>query len=370
MTSTPSYNVSTRITESKHRDLTNWIAEDDGGGSGGDWSGPLPAFVAVGGAPGRVELRSLQAGDKLLTITPFGPSYRGAIAVAAGDVNRDGVMDLVVGAAGGNPHVKVYSGAVVADVANSDWALLASFFPFATAHNVGAHVAVGDVNGDGWDDIIAGATGGNPHVKVFSGWGLLNGGFGGIAPLSEFFAYGLQFNIGAHVASGDIDRDGYDEVITGATGGNPHVKVYNGRALTSGWASPSASFFAFATQFNVGAHVATGDINGDGYTDLLAGATGGNAHVKVYDGRALALGPFQGDVNLLTSFFAFAAGFNVGVRVGATDYNGDGRDDFLLGASQGAPHVRIMAWNPTGAQPTTLFDAIPSIFQGGVFIGG
>ena len=79
--------------------------------------------------------------------------------MAAGDVNGDGHADIITGAgAGGGPHVSVFSG--------TDLSILASFFAYDPAFTGGVTVAAGDVNGDGLADIVTGAgAGGGPHVE-------------------------------------------------------------------------------------------------------------------------------------------------------------------------------------------------------------
>ncbi|MEX0645292.1 MAG: VCBS repeat-containing protein, partial [Parvularculaceae bacterium] len=85
------------------------------------------------------------------------------VFVAAGDVNGDGMADIITGAgAGAGPHVKVFDGATGAE--------LRSFMAYAPTFTGGVFVAAGDVNGDGMADIITGAdAGAAPHVKVFDG---------------------------------------------------------------------------------------------------------------------------------------------------------------------------------------------------------
>src|SRR5262249_33224595 len=120
----------------------------------------------------------------------------------------------VIGAGeGGGPHV------VVRD---NDDHTLRSFFAFESAFRGGVRVASGDVNGDGTADIIvaAGPTGG-PRIRVFDG----DSG----AILYDFFAFDPSFRGGVSVASGDVNGDGFDDIIVGAdTGGGPHVKVFSG----------------------------------------------------------------------------------------------------------------------------------------------
>jgi hypothetical protein len=344
--------------------------------SDGGSNDSLPPFFAVGGSPGLVQLRSEKTGAVLLTFAPFGTGYTGGVTVARGDIDNDGHADLVVGAQNGNPHVKVYSGKKLAESLDSNASLMASFFPFALQFNVGSNVAVADVNGDGWDDVIAGATIGNPHVRVFSGKGLAGGASEG-ALLTKFFAYALQFNVGVNVTAGDFDQDGYAELVTAASAGNPHVKIYDGETLTTLAGIPESAlrkqFFAYALQFNVGAHIAVGDTNGDGFVDLITGASVGSPHVKVYDGRAIAWNSFPdfaAETAVMNQIFAYGAWYQGGVRVGAFDFNADGRADILTGTVTGTALVRIVSGNTSGVQPPAMWEDTLYLFSGAIFVGG
>src|SRR5262249_32465805 len=143
------------------------------------------AFFAVAGAPGHVQVLKISDGSQVFDFTPFGTADTGltGISVAWGDINGDGVEDLVVGAGSGSPHVKVYDGKAIANntfnTTNPDASLLTSFFAYGTTFGVGVNVAVADVNGDGFADLITGASTGNPHVKVYDGNAIANGTFNG-----------------------------------------------------------------------------------------------------------------------------------------------------------------------------------------------
>src|SRR6266487_4805471 len=158
---------------------------------------------------------------------------------------------------GGPPQVKVF------DAATQQ--LRTSFLAFAPTFTGGVRVATGDVNGDGTPDIIAAAgAGAGPQVKVFDGKTL--------AVLSSFFAFATSFTGGVFVASGDVNGDGFADIITGAgAGGGPHVKVFNGKTE-----AVMQDFFAFDPGFTDAVRVASGDVNGDGFADIIAGAGAGS----------------------------------------------------------------------------------------------
>lgn len=342
-------------------------------------------FYAIAGFPGRVRVFKPD-GTLVADFAPYGASYRGGVSVAFGDVNGDGIMDLITGATIGNPHVKVFNGAALANgtfsTTNPDASLLAQWFPYALQFNVGANVAAGDISGNGFADVVTGATAGNPHVKVYSGKDITNRVFNpdGSSLLAQAFPYALQFNVGANVAIGDVNGDGYADIVTGATTGNPHVKVYSGKDIATGVFSTAnadgsllASFFAYGVQFNVGAFVTVGDANGDGYGDIITGASIGSPHVKVFDGRAVANHTFNSntpDTNIINQFFAFDVGQNIGVSVGAANFSGTGKVDILIGA-QNASNYRMVAGTSTGTKPPALrgIDTFAADIQGGIDVG-
>jgi hypothetical protein len=342
----------------------------------------LVPLVAVGGAPGHV-LVFRPDNTLLADFQPFGASYTGGVSVAVADVNGDGYNDLVVGATSGNPDVRVYDGKALAtgtfSAANPNASLLAEFFAYGLNFNVGANVAAGDIEHKGYADIVTGATAGNPDVHVYRGKDIAQGQFdpSGKSLLAHWFPYALQFNVGANVAVGDVNGNGYADVVTGATAGNPDVRVYSGQDLATGTFDPAgksllAQFFAYGLNFNVGAFVTVGDTTGSGFGDIITGASAGNPDVHVYSGQAIANHTFDNnhpEASLRDQFFAYGLNFNIGAAVASADFENTGKFDILTGASAGSPHYRVVKGNATGVQPPALFEGMPADLYGGIAVG-
>jgi hypothetical protein len=310
--------------------------------------------MAVGSGSGRearVEVYDPFTGARLREIAPY-PGFRGGVTTAVGDVNRDAVPDIITGAigGGGGPLVKVFDGATGAEIA--------SFFAYAEAFRGGVRVAAGDVNGDGFADIITGAgPGGGPHVRAFSGQDQ--------SELASFFPYIEGFRGGVRVSVGDFNQDGVDEIVTGAgPGGGPHVRVFARDTVTGGIApfvgGVSNSFFAYSQAFAGGVWVATGDVNGDGFTDIVTGAdTGGGPHVRAFSGR---------DGAEIASFFAFNPNFDGGVRVGAGDHDRDGRVEILVAPAGGLSNQVVRAFDANTGTLVRSYDVVDGADS--AFVGG
>ncbi len=218
----------------------------------------------------------------------------------------------------------------------------------------GVRVATGDVNNDGTDDIITGpGPGGGPHIKVIDG---VDG-----RELQSFFAFAPAFTGGVFLAAADLDGDGHADIVAAAdAGGTPHVRIISGRD-----GSELFSFLAFNKNFTGGVRVAVGDITGDGTPDIIAGAgPGAQPHVRVFDGAT-------GDQvsGAIGSFFAYSASFRGGVFVAAGRVNNDAQVDIIVGADAGGgPHVRVFNGQIGRPDLTVIseFFAFDPSFTGGV----
>lgn len=181
---------------------------------------------------------------------PYTETYDRGINISVGDIENDGTVEIVTGTeSGGGPHVRVFNG---------DGVLInPGFFAYADSFRGGVNVAIGDLNGDNIKEIIAGAGyGGGAHVRVFKKDGaLINPGF---------FAYDEARRDGVNVSVGDVDGDGIDDIVTGpGFGGSPLARVYDRDG------NIKSEFYVFDSTERDGLEVVASDIDGDGIAEII-----------------------------------------------------------------------------------------------------
>jgi hypothetical protein len=280
---------------------------------------------------GLVKVFAGETGQSLFSIQPYGASFTGSVRVAVGDLNGDGVPDIITapGSTTGTAlGVRVFNGVNGAPFPGS---LGSGIFPFGSSYKAGIEVAVGDVNGDGTPDIVVGAdsVSANPQVHVINGLTGTNfsNWLGGFSPYT-----GTTFG-GVRVAVGDVNGDGKADVITSPGAGAPTVKVYNAAAATLA-TGLIKSFAAYTTNVAGGVFVAAGDLDGNGRAEIITGAAANpNGQVRIFNGTT-------GQV--LRSLTLTGTGLSGPARVAVGDINGDGRLDLVVGqANSGGSKARV-----------------------------
>jgi hypothetical protein len=248
--------------------------------------------------------------------------------------------------------------------------LVAPFDPFGGNFTGGGFVSAGNIDGLGGAEFaVTPDQGGGPRVTMFS----LIGGV--VTQRANFFGIDdPDFRGGARSAIGDVNNDGTPDlaVAAGFLGG-PRTALYNGTTLLTTPTRLVGDFFAFpgtdAVTLRNGVNVAIGDINGDGFGDLIfGGGPGGAPRVFILDGSLVAAGNVTGAQAAPIANF-FVAGNDAdrgGVRVAAKDANGDIRADLAVGSGEGsAAKARVyLGTNFTGTGEPTVFQDIV-LFGGG-----
>jgi hypothetical protein len=306
------------------------------GGDGNDVSITAIAvpLIAVGPASGATELNVFVFGDRAGGFDPYG-EFNGGFNVAMGDVDADGISDLITAPrAGGGPHIQVFFG--------DDQER--GFMAYDPAFRGGVSVAAADIDNDGRDEIITGAgPGGAPHVRAFEIDGTPVSGTGG-----GFFAYSTAFTGGVNV--GGLRRTGSDAILTGVgDGGGPHVRILEGDG------TEVTGFMAYDPAFRGGVQVAGLLIGGDPRVVTSPGP-GGGPHIRVFGTGGAEQSAFMAyDPALRTGFFLAAF-----VRpTGNTQ-------DIIVGPAAGGPHVRVL----TAAGAVQFEFMARDILSGGATVAG
>ncbi len=316
-------------------------------------------------------------------------------SLSSGDVNGDGFEDVII-AQGSYAHVFIVFGKLEGYGTEIE---IEESSVFTIIGEYLEKISSGDVNGDGYDDIIIGSRLTGPSGKTQIVFGSSDNSGGEISLLnlnstSGFIINGEELNSrsGYSVSSGDVNRDGYDDIILGANAANSNGTSYVGKTYIvfgkssefdsevelsdiNGVTGISLSGEAYGDQS--GAAVTTADVNGDGYADVLIssvfadpnGTTSGKVYVftntveqKIYgaEGFRMLGGPASGKVfdNLLGQFwtqgFTNSDGSQFGLNTWTWNHSSqswEGLSDQLtdnLDAGQGFLHYMFSDNNNNG----------------------
>lgn len=302
---------------------------------------------ASGGGP---QVRILDgSGTEITHFFAYPSSYRGEFQVAIGDVNGDGDNNIVVApGAGFGPNVRVFT---------SGGNYIGQFNVYDSNFRGGVNIAVGDIDGDAVDEIITvPSSRGGSNVRIF---GYRNGSF--VPTTENFMAYNENFRGGVNITTGDIDNDGIDEIITAPKSqGGPNVRVFGKRGNEIKPTTPG--IMAYHSAFRGGVTLTSCDVDGDGTEEIITGIQkDGAPHIRIF-------GVKEGEdaVSLLSpGFFAFDTSFRGGVNLACSDIDLDGNGDIIASiASKGKPIVRI--FDKDGNQIEDDMFAFAESFLGGV----
>lgn len=217
--------------------------------------------------------------------------------------------------------------------------------PYGTTFSKTANITMGNFDLDPASEfVVSPGQGGGPHVKVYDDNG---------TQMSGFFAYHSGFRGGVDVATGDINGDGTDEILTAPATQSSHVRVFSSNG------TQMSGFFAFPSDIKNGLRITAGDINGDLKDEIIVGLNaGGQPRVKI-------LNLASGSPVTLRDFLAFSSGFRGGVDVASGNVDLlQAFDEVIVSTGlSGDPKVRV--YNSSGTRLKEFF-AYSEVMEGGV----
>ena len=305
----------------------------------------------------------------------FGANPDQSIRTAVGDVDGDGLPDFAIAT---GPGVATRFGVISGDQSRF---IIAPSAPFAGSEDFtgGAFVSVGDLDGDGRSDVVVSAdeTGG-PRVTIYSFKPSV-----GTYRLADILGIAdASFRGGARTAVGDMNHDGRaDLAVAAGPGGGPRAVVYNGATLFTTRSKLVNDFFAYpgsdAVNLRNGIYLSIGDVNADGWGDLVTGAgNGGAPRVLALNGQLLINNsPLIASANPLADFFSGSIGDRGGVRVAVKNVDNDARMDIVTGSGIGLTgDVRVYKGSALrGRAQPPLYQDLPifgdQAMIDGIFVG-
>ncbi len=318
-------------------------------------------YVTVPGVGFGAQVRAFEENGALKNqFFAYDTGYRGGLKIAAADLDADGDEDIIVGPAkdGSAMNTRAYTW----NTTTGQFDLL-DWFWFGGTDNTGvAHLTTGDVDADGTPEIIG--TDGGAEVYVYdytTAGGFANFGDNAATATESFVPY--DANAKAHVATGDLDGDGDDEIITAVLEkGGPNVRAYR-------WSGTSFDLVDWVMThqegFHGGLNLAVGDVDGDARAEVTVAPRGeGGPNVRTY-----YLSATTGELTLKDWQFAFQEGYKGGVNVAMRDVDADGDKEVVLVPSGGTPNTRVYNYvNGTRTFVDWWWSYTPT-FDGGVYLG-
>ena len=346
---------------------------------------PVEAPVLTGATPAVIELSSLDGTNGFVISNINSGGQSGFSVSSAGDINGDGIDDIIIGAPyaatlfQGESYIifgKIDQYASVLKLAHLDGENGFKLSGMSTMNFAGFAVSgAGDINNDGYDDFLIGALGASPNGvrsgEAYVVFGSSNSfgpvGFSRLNSLdgsNGFRLHGITSGDRAGIRlsdAGDINGDGIDDLFVGAIYAN---------------SSAGQNYVVFGSESNFGATIelssldgsngfsisgidpddfsgvglsSAGDINGDGYDDLIIGAPragpngdkSGESYIVFGSGGGFLANINLADLDGRNGFImnGINSGDNTGwATAGLGDINGDGYDDVIIGARSAGPN--------------------------------
>ena len=300
-----------------------------------DFEGTQDSYMVLGARAGSAPWVNVWRADGVAyaSFLAFGESFTGGVQVAVDDLNDDNSIEVVATpGVGGGPQVRVFtvSGALIND-----------FFAYDESSRQGVSATLGDVTGDGVEEIVTAVGAGvSNDVIVFDQDG---------TELSRFTVEGFQEGTRFVVSVADVDNDWEKEIIIAAQNKEPRIAIYNSDVTRL------VDFLAYASTMDAGLTLSSGDFDGDARDEIAVGPlTGGAGHVRIFN--------YIGA--LWKEFFITEVTDGGGANIAVADIDVDGQWDIVT-----APHGHagsVQVWTPDGTFMGEIKDIVP---EAGTWMG-
>jgi hypothetical protein len=279
------------------------------------------------------------SGNFKANLYPFGTTLKGGADIATGDFDADGVSELAVIPLGdtATSNLRVYDYGSSLTTAPS---VLAWRFAFDTGFRKGARVYAGDVNGDRKSDLVVVPRNTHPNVQVFT----YNATTKKLDSLGYVFPYGKALPSSAHLALGDVDGNGTEDLIMVPYAGNANIQVY-GYSAAENQSGVRRAFqrLAWTTGFSAatrgGFEVAAGDMDGNGKAEIVLAPQKGLA------GQIQTFSYSSGTLSLLETMSPYGSSYRGGVHIAMFDIDQDQKAELMMSSADGySANTRIYSY--------------------------
>ena len=295
-------------------------------------------IVAVPGGGGGPHLRVFSKSGKLLAQKfVYDKNFNGGVLLELADTDGNGTKEIIVAAKDrGEPVIKIYR------YSNKKLTLVRKFTAFTKSFRGGLRLVVGDLNGDGKDEIIITSLRGAPQMQVWNGSG---------KKTAQKMLGDKNSRQGLELKIADVNGDGKDDlIIVPQAGQAPTVRVldYKYKQL--------AKFNAYGTNIRTGLQVAVGNVDGDSAKEIIiVPRKGAGSQVKVFSANGK---------KLEKAFFAYTKAFRGGVNLAVSDLDADGTAEIIAAPeSSGGPNVKVFSKD---GKTKRSFNSHAKTFKGGV----
>lgn len=310
-----------------------------------------PAFIVAQGSGGRPEVRLVSADGSIMTrFLAYGEGYRGGVQVAMGDLDGDGVTEIVTAPGKrSSPHVRIF---------RLDGTYVGGFFAYDRKFRGGVNIAVADIDHDGSAEIVtAPKRGGGPQVRVVRWKGRV-----ARDAVQPFYAYSKKFRGGVRVALGDVDGNGATEIVTAPETGDRRVRTFS----TDAWSVRPAQlgFAVRGTAFRDGMTLAVGDLDGDDRDEVVVGSLDPTLQrPAVFSFRPNAHAMRRRDLSFPDG------GIMPGAHFAVVDLDDNGRGELVIAAGQGQePVVQVRTLDGTTVRIEQTFRVFRGALVGGMSV--